>query len=404
MISSTIQALLTDESQAFIQKHQNEIPEKLLFKKYPDSLPIKAIVHQLKSRQKIKEKLPSWYADSRFIFPSKVSIEQCSSEKTALYKSRLITQGKKMVDLTGGMGIDFMDLSQCFEEAIYVEQEQELTTLAKHNFAIAACKGVTIVRADATDYLKQLEPIDFVFIDPHRRDDTNQKIVLLESCLPNVVVLQHEILQKAKSLLIKASPMLAIKQAIQSLHFVKEVHVVSVKNECKELLFLMEKSWTKAPQIIASNILSQKTVSFRFTYAEEESYVTETSKAQHYLYLPNNSITKAGAFKSIAKRFLLRKLHKNSHIYTSTDLIADFPGRIFELEEEIGYTKAKQRLKEKGIQTATIIIRNFKDDIGNIRKKLKVKKEGKNILFATTNVDERQVILLCKEYVCDQSD
>ena len=401
MISSTIQDLLSQESQAFIQQHQDESPEKLLFKKHPHTLPIKAIVHQIKSRQKFKDKLPTWYADSRLLFPSKVSIEQCSSEQTALYKASLITKGKKMLDLTGGMGIDFMALSRCFDKSTYIEREQELTTFALHNFAVTNCKGTNVVEADAIDYLKQTEDVDFVFIDPHRRDDTNQKIVLLEACLPNIVALQSEIITKTNSLLIKASPMLAIKQAMQDLNFVKEVHIVSVKNECKEVLFLIEKNWTETPVIVASNILTKRTVSFRFSYAEEERLSTQTSEVQPYLYLPNNSITKAGAFKSIAKRFSLCKLHKNSHIYTSTDLITDFPGRIFELEEEIGYTKAKHRLKEKDVQAATIIIRNFKDDIGNIRKKLKVKKEGENILLATTNVDERQVILLCKEYVCD---
>ena len=307
-----------------------------------------------------------------------------------------------MVDLTGGMGIDFIALSKNFRFSTYVEQEKELVEIAKHNVEIADIhKHVHIEHQSAEEYIQQLDSVDVAFIDPHRRDALNHKIVLLEDCLPNVIALQTAIIKKSKTLLIKASPMLSIKQAMQSLNFIKEIHVVSVKNECKEVLFLIERDWKSEPKVIASDIRFQHTTTFSFTFSEEEDLFIQTSGVQKYLYLPNSSITKAGAFKSIAKRFSLAKLHKNTHIYTSNTLIKDFPGRVFELQEELLYAKAKGRLKALAIDRATIILRNFKEDISSLKKKLKIKGESNDIIFATTNCDDKQVILLTKEYLCD---
>lgn len=397
-VDDLITQLTSSDSQYYLQENLSAQPDKLLFKKNHQGLPIKELVHQIKCRQKAKDKLPSWSEKLSIIFPPTVSVEQCSSELTADYKAQIITQGNSFADLTGGMGIDFLALSTQFESNYYIEENPELVALAKHNFLILGTKNYTIKEEKAETFLQTTsESFDLIYIDPHRRDDTNKKLVSLQDCVPDVTSMLDALFSKSQQVLIKASPMLEIKQALRELRHVKEIHIVSVKNECKEVLFLLERGFEQEPIIQTANITTEKTEQFHFTYSEEDALINTVSEEKQYIYLPNSSITKSGGFKSLSDTYSLSKLHKQSHVYTSDQLITDFPGRTYTLLEAIPYAQAKKRMKELQILSADIIIRNFKDDISQIRKKTNVKKEGKNLLLASTNQEGKMTLYVIKK-------
>jgi 16S rRNA G966 N2-methylase RsmD len=353
------------------------------------------LAHQLKARQVIETKIPSWKEFNNLIFPKKINIEQCSSELTAQYKSR-ITKGNLCIDLTGGLGVDSFFISQSFKHTTHCEKDQELQFIADKNFTTLEAK-VESRHTDGITYLKASDKsYDLIYIDPSRRNENNNKLVQLNEYTPNILDHLELLMKKGKQILIKTSPLLDIKQVIGQLTQLKEVHCVAVNNECKELLFLIDTQTShKKTSIVCKDL--KKEISFTFEYEQEVKSNIKLSKPLNYLYEPNVSILKAGAFKSIALQFNLFKLHTNSHLYTSEKHINSFPGRCFKIIS-ISSLNKKEILPLLENKKANITKRNFPLSVNDIRKKLGVSDGGNDYLFATTLVNDEKKILICKKH------
>ncbi len=389
-----IELLTSPESKKFISENESANPASLALKHSNDKkLLIQLLVSQVKSRQKAKNKLPEWYQTENIIFPHGVPMEQCSSELSAKYKSSLI-KGKHIVDLTGGTGIDTYYISRQFEKATYVEQDEELCNLAKHNFNVLN-SNIKVENTLAQDYLNESkEHTDCYFIDPARRSVSNKKVIRIEECQPNLMGILPQMLRENTKVLVKFSPMLDIKNALQTIPSIKELYVVSVNNECKEILLLIEDSYQGGANINAVNITKKRTDKFTFTYQKEIETASTFSPPQNYLYEANTSILKAGGFKSIAAYFKLNKLQVNSHLYTSDTLVGDFKGRIFQIIDTIQVSrKALYKHLESG--KANLTIRNFPLTTEQLKKKLGLKDGGDIYVFATTLNDGKHRLIVC---------
>tara|TARA_Y100000114_G_scaffold157293_1_gene189081 strand:+ start:111678 stop:112862 length:1185 start_codon:yes stop_codon:yes gene_type:complete len=391
-----IEQLALAEVQAFIQEHLSEDPVSLSLKKSPfPNIAMRDLVEQIASRQKAKYKIPSWYAQEGILFPPAISMEQCSSERTARYKASLV-RGTRMADLTGGFGVDTYFISQHFEYAVHVESNAYLHELVRHNFRVLGSHIVTL-QQQAEKAIDELESQDLIYLDPARRDGNDQKVVFLEHYSPNVVEMLPQLMNRCEQLLLKVSPMLDIKKAVNDLGCVKEVHVVAVHNEVKELLFLMHKNGGNRVNIKAINLgagLHENEV-LEFTYEDEEQSDVVLGSIGPFLYEPNASILKAGAFKSCAQQFGLFKLHANTHLYTHHSEVKNFPGRVFRVKEEISLNK-KQLKKCLPEYKANISVRNYPLSVKDIRKKTGLKDGGKHYIFALTDVEGKRV-LLCEK-------
>lgn len=381
----------------FIKDHENDdIPSLALqSKRYPD-IDMPFVLQQIKGRQIAKQKIPSWYENENIVYPSHLALEQSSSEKTALYKASLCS-GKNFVDLTGGMGADFSFMSKNFIEAVYVEKLLELTLIAEHNFKELNLNNLKIINETAESFLNKMEVVDTIFIDPARRDKKGGKTVLIEDCSPDLTEIEKILALKASQVIIKMSPMLDISQALKKLETINEVHIISVNNECKELL-LVKNSNNKALEITYHCIHIKNTgVTDKYTFNKEHenSASVKYSEPLKYLYEPNPSILKAGGYKSIATDFNLNKLHVNSHLYTSEKLVENFPGRSFMIKNIIIFNKNSLKKNIGNINKANIACRNFPLTVEGIRKKTSIKEGGDNYIFATTLASEKKVFVNC---------
>jgi hypothetical protein len=344
-------------------------------------------------KNKSVKKLPTWFSKEKIYYPEKISIEQTSSEITANYKSKLVS-GKKLIDLTGGFGVDSFYFSKQVSEVIHCEIDNDLSTIVAYNYQQLNVKNITTISNDGIDYLGKITDFfDWIYIDPSRRNDHKEKVFLLKDCLPDVPKQLDFLLTKTNQILIKVSPILDITSTIKELKFVSEIHIVAVQNEVKELLFLVNKNVAKEIKIITINILSDKNQQFEFY---SNSQITANYEMPlSYLYEPNAAILKSGAFHQIAAEFNLFKLHKHSHLYTSNSLI-DFPGRRFKIEQVLKYDKKllKKMIPEK---KANITIRNFPKTVAQIRKETSLKDGGKSYLFFTTDMKNNHICLLTKK-------
>ena len=380
------------DTRQFIEEHLNDDVHELALKHSNAKVDMALALRQIEARQLLRKKVPSWSANPELLFPSHLSIEQCSSEASANYKASLM-KGESFADLTGGLGIDCYYISQNFQHSDYVEHNPELCALARHNYEVLGAKTMVVHNDSAEVFLNQCEPLDCLFIDPARRDVHGRKVVSVSDCTPNVVDLQDLMLQKAKRVMVKLSPMLDISQALKELRHVKEIHVVAVSNECKDLLFIMERAFDDEPTYTCVN-LETRQPAVTFSMEEERVAILQLAKELgHYLYEPNVALMKGGCYKMLSQRYALKKLHRNSHLYTSDSLIQDFPGRIFEVDGWAIYgKKAKDLLKD--VDKASIALRNFPMTVAEIRKSLKINDGDQTYLFATTLSDERKVIIL----------
>jgi 16S rRNA G966 N2-methylase RsmD len=388
--------LLPDEIlNAFLEQHANNDTHRLLLSaaRYP-GIDMEFAVRQIEGRRKAAEKFPSLTGNANFIYPIKLSMEQCSSETTALYKAAL-TDGLSVIDLTGGLGIDAIFMSKQSRSYCYVERNEELAEVATHNFA--ACK-VTVEShcADGLDFLRSNNrQFDCIYLDPARRDDKKQKVVLLSACEPDVPANLGLLWQHTNKILVKASPMLDITQAARELGYVERVHVVAVKNECKELLFECRKNASEY-SIVSINLQSDNNVPFCFTPQEEtDAQTTYTNQLGSYLYEPNAAILKAGAFRLTGMRFGLQKLHPDSHLYTSDTLRNDFPGKTFRIEAAGSLNKQTVKKLLPG-RKANVVVRNFPARPEEIRKKFGLLDGGEKFLFATTLYDGQKTGIICQ--------
>ena len=392
MIKELSQPIVAD----FILKHENEEVTKLvLAQKQFENIPVQLAVAQIQSRKKAKSKLPEWYAARGVLFPHGLSLEQCSSEATAVFKSRLVS-GKSLVDLTGGTGVDTYYLSKNFKTTHYVERSAELCDLARYNFEHIFAP-ISVHNSSAESHLSQLEEkVDCIYLDPDRRDTANRKMVGIADCSPNVQELQDTLVSKAKTVLIKYSPLLDISEILRSLKNVSDIYVVSVANECKEILVKLDGSHQSECILHTVNLLKESVQTFEFKLTEEKNALLEYAEPMSFLYEPNASILKAGAFKCVAQKFGINKLHPNSHLYTSTELVKEFPGRVFKIlgEENPSLKKWSKHLPDG---KANITVRNFPLTVDQIRKKTKIKDGGEFYLFATTIAGGKPTLIICEK-------
>jgi len=390
-----IDYLITAEVQQFIKEHRNDDPAALMLSAQAKHWPyFDKVVEQIWSRQKAKGKLDHWLGKEGIVFPPPISVEQASSDLTGKKKASLVNGGEQMIDLTGGFGIDTYYLSQKFEHSTYVEQSEELCQCAKHNFKVLG-RPIDIINAEAERVLNDLSPADLIYVDPARRDGQARKVFKLSDCLPDVAALQHHLLTKAKQVLIKLSPLLDIKSVLSDLEHVKKVFAIAVKNEVKELLILMEADFEGDEQVHCVNLGQHGEDEFSFHFSEEAALNLPFAEIKRYLYEPNAAIMKAGGFKSVGERFQLFKLHANTHLYTSSELKPDFPGRIFDVLQPLPFEKKKLKKIFPDMQ-ANITVRNFPMSVAALRKKTQIKEGGEHYILACTG-QEGKLLLLTKK-------
>jgi hypothetical protein len=392
---------LNEITKQFIRENLNTDVPTLALKKAPVGTDVSLALRQIAARQLLQKKVPQWAENEDLLFPVHLSIEQCSSEAAAKYKAGLL-DGYTFADLTGGLGIDTFYISQRFRQTDYVEMQTELCDLARHNFAILKA-DVKVLNETAEDYLKRCEPKDCIFIDPARRDEHGRKTISISDCTPDVAALQDLLRQKAKRVLIKLSPMLDISKALEELCHVKEVHVVAVANECKELDFIMERDYQGEVHFVCVNLMTNQQ-ELCFTMAEERNSTTRLADGvMKYLYEPNPALMKAGCFKLLTACFDVYKLHRNSNLYTSDRLILDFPGRVFEVQDWAPYNKKVKSTLLADVKKASVAVRNFPLSVAELRKNLKIADGDENYVFATTLKGEEKIIILTKKAASDEA-
>ena len=398
---------ISPETQLFIHEHSSDDVRALALqaKKYPD-IDMPTAITQIAGRQVAAEKIPSWREMEEIWYPKHLSLEQCSSETTARYKARLF-QGDSLTDLTGGFGIDCSFLAAGFKSATYVERQEELCEIAAHNFPILNLSHINVRNEDGVAYLQTMSPVDCIFLDPARRNEHGGKTVAISDCEPDVAGLEELLLSKAKRIMVKLSPMLDLSLALKELKHTQEVHILSVNNECKELLLLLgqEAPTEQAPPeeipIRCANLFTkgaQEEQHFAFTREQEQhSQCTYTDSLGDYLYEPNASLLKAGAFRSVAAAYSVRKLHPNSHLYTSDTFIGNFPGRIFRIVNQCSFNRKEAKESLADLKKANVTVRNFPATVAELRKRLHLTEGGDTYLFASTLNDGRKVIIRCEK-------
>lgn len=356
-------------------------------------------LEQIAGRQKAKTKLPSWAAVDGIVYPPHLSMEQCSSEQTARYKALIAGKGALIVDLTAGFGVDMAFMSQGFQKAVHVERQAPLCAISSENYKLLGLNHIEVICADGIDYLHQLEHADLIFLDPARRDDHGARTYGIADCTPNVLELRDELFEKADRVMLKLSPMLDWRKAVEDLGHVNEVHIVSVDNECKELLLILSKEKKPLKLLCVNN--DQVFEGDQGDWLNERSIaeirVPVPMSSQAYLFEPNASIMKAGCFTLLEQRFNVSQLDKNSHLFVSNHDISDFPGRRFTIEKTTSMNKRELKTALAGIDKANITVRNFPLSVAELRKRLKLKDGGNLYLFATTLADGQHQLFLCRK-------
>jgi 16S rRNA G966 N2-methylase RsmD len=387
--------LLSAEIQDFINKNIDANVTNLALQKnkYPNDNWL-GILNQIAAKQKAKTKLPTWFAAENIIYPSKISVEQTSSEKTAEYKSQLVS-GKKLIDLTGGFGIDDFYFSKKVNQVTHCEINPELSTIVAHNFEQLKATNINSIAGDSLKILATLnQKFDWIYIDPSRRNDAKGKVFMLKDCLPNVPELLDTYFEYSSNIMIKTAPILDITAGLSELKNVSAIHIIAIENEVKELLWILEKDTSKPTRITTVNISKNKTEEFSFKLNETELNLSYFLPKK-YLYEPNAAIMKSGGFDVIPSYFKIEKLHQHSHLYTSENLI-DFPGRVFEIKKSINYSKTDMKTFLEN-EKANITTRNFPDSVEIIRKKWKIADGGNLYCFFTTDINNTKIVLLCNK-------
>ena len=434
---------MNEKTRLFIERNLNADIRQLALQGSKDSeVDLPLALRQIAGRQTAHRKLPSWAALDGLLFPPHLNMEQCSSEQTARYKAdicrRLLethhdspftlheppvtlhpSPFTNLVDLTGGFGVDFSWMSEAFDEATYVERDSELFAISSHNFGLVNfVNSVKTLNMDGIDYLHQLSHATVIFLDPARRDDKGARTYGIADCTPNVLEIKDELLQKSDFLILKLSPMLDWRKAISDLgeQNVHEVHIISVQNECKELLLVLSASQPAPPYTLFTiNLLSDGT-SQQFQVPSPTSLhpscvpsvASEQSSSapftfhfspvtlHQYLYEPNASIMKAGCFQELAQHYSVQPLAPNSHLFVSEQPIADFPGRSFQISAISSMNKKELKTVLSDIHSANITVRNFPLSVADLRKKLKLADGGNVYIFATTLANNQHVLIVCR--------
>lgn len=365
------QNLLAKEVQNYIDSSLNALHadvSKIALSKSPFAGVSSAeLANQVAAKKKAEKKLPTWFKTPNIYYPSTLSIEQTSSEDTAAYKQQL-AKGKSLIDITAGFGVDSFYFSQQVDEVYSCEINAELSGISAHNASLLNANNIHCMAVDGLEYLKNTsKQFDTIYIDPARRN-TSGKVFKLSDCTPNVVEHLDFLLQKAERIIIKTSPLLDIQAGLAQLKNVAEIHIVSVKNECKELLWVIDRGFVGKPKIICATLNSGiKQIELPLHDDNSTTYI-ENPIAGGYLYEPDVALMKSGAFNAIGNRFKLKKLAKQSHLYFSANLHTDFIGRIFEIERLFAPNELKKQQNLKG----NVIVRNFPERAENLVKKYKI--------------------------------
>ena len=367
-------------------------------------------LNQIQGWQIARRKLPKWAACDGVIFPPHLSMEQCSSEPTAQYKLNLamewaerVGHASSMTDLTGGFGVDFSFTSCAFAAATYVERNEQLCHIVEHNLPLLGLDNATVVCADAVEYLSTVEPQTMLFLDPARRDEHGAKTVMLADCTPDVVQLLPQLLEKSRFTMLKLSPMLDWHKAVDDLRgTVREVHIVSVGGECKELLLVLSTVVDSELKVYCADLSTASDTSSLFVYTPGSSapVANSTFNIQHstFLHEPNASIMKAGCFDELAAAYGVSPVSRNSHLFLSDEPVEDFPGRSFVVERVTTMNKGELRKALVGIEKANIATRNFPLTVAELRKRLKIKDGGDVYIFATTTAEGEHLLLISRKY------
>ena len=385
--------ILNPEIQAFINANVGKSISKLALQKNPfPEVNWIGILSQIEAKTKAKDKLPNWFLTKNIIYPTKISIEQTSSEKTASYKASIVS-GDSLIDLTGGFGVDDYYFSKKIKNVAHCEINLELSAVVKHNFEQLNVPNITCYAGDSLDTLNSLNTRwDWIYIDPSRRNDAKGKVFLLKDCLPNVPENLDFYFNNSDAILIKTAPLLDISAGLSELQHVKAIHIIAVENEVKELLWELHTSFSGNTTIKTINLTKDKSDTFDFVLNENSKF-PNFSLPQKYLYEPNSAIMKSGGFDEVGSFYNLNKLHKHSHLYTSADLIS-FPGRIFQIQNSFPYNKTEMKSFLENTQ-ANITTRNFPDSVESIRKKWKIKDGGNLYCFFTTDENNDKIVLIC---------
>lgn len=436
---------MNQATQDFIRQHQDDDVRQLAFlgSKYPE-VDMPFALDQIRGRKMARVKLPRWASLEGIIYPPHISMEQCSSESTALYKAELAARllglpasssGTEMkaeneiefVDLTGGFGVDFSYIAaRLGVKSMYVERQAHLCEAAKENFGRLGLKNAIVKNGDGIEVLHSFLPkkddaastddslgitydqplsllktklgLKLIFIDPARRDDAGNKVVSLKDCTPDVTVLQEEMLSKADYVIIKLSPMLDWHRAISELSHVREVHIISVNNECKELLLVLSaRNMSENLRIYCINDAQSFVCDELDMESSQVKIAPSTLEEMQYLYEPNASLMKAGCFGVLSGRYDARMLSKNSHLFVSQAPIEAFPGRSFRIIAVSSFNKKELKRHLSGITKANIATRNFPLSVAELRKRLKLKDGGETYIFATTLSDESHVLMITEK-------
>lgn len=386
-------AILHKDVQDFISENLNHNITKLILKGSPFSnITIQELAEQIVAKTKCRSKLPTWFNTQDIYYPNKLNIEQTSSETTANYKANLIN-GKSIIDLTGGFGVDCLAFSKRFNDVTHCDINEPLSKIVNHNYKQFGINNITTFTGDGLQCLSKYNTVyDWIYIDPSRRDDLKKRVFLLTDCLPNLPKNIDLLFKFSNNILVKTAPLLDINAAINELKFVKKIYIIALNNDVKEVLYILEKNFSKTISYKTINFTKGKNQIFNFTFSDVDANYSLPKK---YLYEPNAAILKSGAFNNIGTQLNINKLHKHSHLYTSIDLI-DFPGRSFIINAIQPYS-AKKIAKLVSNKKANITTRNFPESVAQIRKKTKLKDGGDLYLFFTTNSNNDKIVIFCEK-------
>lgn len=399
MLTSYLSQVTRSSIQDYLVEHEYDDEKVLVLKqKEIDGIPSSIIATQLSGRRKAKSKLPTWYKTAGIIYPPTVNLEQCSSEATAIFKTHIINSvlstKRVAVDLTGGFGVDTFFLATLFESVHYAEPNTELFEITKQNHVQLGASNITHQCTSAEKFIEDsVLEFDLVYIDPSRRDGNSRKVYKLAHCFPDITALQRALFDKSLFILLKASPLLDIQQGLREIQQVKTVFVVSVGNECKELLFLAERNYEGEPLIEAVDLFEDGRIrsSFTFTIPDERNAHAALGEPDSYLYEPNASILKSGAFKLMAEKFALSKLDVNTHLYTSSSEVPNFPGKVFLIECLNPDAKKLKELLPEG--KVNVVSRNYPLTPDEIKKKLHLRDGGAKFLIGFSSSKKKHLAL-----------
>lgn len=396
----------TPQIRDFIAAHQNDDTAKLLFAahRFPE-VDMPFVVEQIEARKRLRTKLPEWYANPDLIMSGRVPAEQCSSEQTARFKRLVMGDDvHSLCDMTGGMGVDFWYMSRGLDRAIYTERQEALCFAARHNFEVLsaaelsdnpAAKKTEIEVREGYSTEMPVPDVDVIYLDPARRSTDGSRIYEIEDCEPNVIAWQDILLEHCRRLIVKVSPMADISRTIARMKHVSDIYVVSVRNECKELLIVQQKDIVSV-KVHCVDFLPQKTVSFDYdlntSYSQKYKGPAEIGR---YFYEPDVSVMKAQAFEPLMSQYNVFSLDKDSHYFMSGELIEDFPGRIFEVDEIIEASSRQLKQLKRVVPQANIATRNFPLSPEELKKKTGIRDGGEVYLFGTTHHEKGNILTRC---------